>query len=276
MIGAVLLALCLQWRYATVPFLGWSQCGGWHQSHKQIIITQAGLHSDALGRELGEHIVNFILIHFDDLRHFKVSRLGTMPPSLPFTRHGTALGTQSASTKFLLRNSPALVFLKPYILALWPGQHSANFPIFPPLLGRIHTERSHERFYSVVCWHQVWEEQNTMVAIYPNARWWPSRPDIVTWGLLHIWNEFVLGCVWCFLCEGSSIFRKWEIFNLIRRNYSSLRSPLLCCHTKHVQMISESPWLLWLLKSGLGLLFFRSQRKPPSEVRSEQKPLPAQ
>ena len=36
---------------------------------------------------------SFILINLDDLRHFRVSRLGTMPPILPFTHHGIALGT---------------------------------------------------------------------------------------------------------------------------------------------------------------------------------------
>ena len=64
--------ICFRQWAAMVPVLGGPQCGGWHQSHKEINITQGELYSDALWRMLGEQVDCFILINLDTHKTFIV------------------------------------------------------------------------------------------------------------------------------------------------------------------------------------------------------------
>lgn len=81
----------------------------------------------------------------------------------------------------------------------------------------------------MVWWHQVWEKQNTVVAtcqkcpsVTIKARQCHTRP------LAHL--ESILFCDVCvfYAREVLDLGKlEWEIFNLIRKNYSQLRGPLL-------------------------------------------------
>lgn len=176
MFWAVLQALSLLWRYAKVPRLGGPQCFGWHHSHQQIIVTQCGFYSDAVCRVLREHTGSFILTNLVTHKTLEVLNIATTSPIfLPSTGYGIMLGTQSALSEFILRNSPTPVFQKPHVLAFWSAKHSANSLVFLPLLGIHHTDTNQLNF--TVWFDDIKFERNKIVATCQNVPLWPSKPN---------------------------------------------------------------------------------------------------
>lgn len=103
--------------------------------------------------------------------------------------------------------------LETTIPSLWSGKHSVNSLI---LFSFLCQEKRHRyklgEFSCVVCWHQDWEGQNTIVATCQNASWWLYGRQALsckacgTYGMNFVQQNVVM-------CVVFPIFRKGEVRN---------------------------------------------------------------
>lgn len=121
---------------ARVPVLA-PQCGGWHQSHKEINITRMNFVAVMLWRMLGSKLTVSFSLTSTLYKTFIV--LPSLENFFSFFLHIEWNSTfKSSVDKILIENSPTSVFQKPHILSSYELVNIQ--PIlsshFLPLLGR--------------------------------------------------------------------------------------------------------------------------------------------